>query len=235
MSALRKIGTFPTPYGISVDVHEASDPRDPEAFTFTLEAAAVAGGIYSPLQRAAFVRRCNEIGRADLDIMKDFGGGSPPRIKLKQPSQPIYPSLPRDSEMDIPIEAFVTLLMDRHRWCDRAAALLPAVDGNLQRAEGWASSAFPLPKVMGLAMGLIVTGALEHLHEQEIDCIEAAAIYALSEHKQWSSAGVEWLASFKETWFRDWVEARPAYRRWAAARISEGADLPPWLAGGPIQ
>lgn len=232
MSALRQVGTFPTPYGISVAVFDALDPNDPEAFTFTPDAAALTGGIHSPEQRAAFVRRCEEVGGVDLNIMKDFGGGPPPRIKLRQPSKPIYPSLPRDSEMDIPIETFVTLLMDRHRWCDRAAALLPAVDGNLKQAEGWAASAFPMPGVMGLAMGLIVTGALEHLHEQEINCIEAAAIYAMSEHRQWREAGVSWLEPFRETWFRDWRDARPAYRRWASARIGEGSELPAWLAGG---
>jgi hypothetical protein len=235
MSALRKIGTFPTPYGISVDVFDANDPRDPEAFVFSPDSAALTGGIHSTEQRAAFVRRCEEIGGVNLAIMKDFGGGPPPRINLKPPKRPIYPSLPQGNDMDIPTEAFVTMLMDRHRWCDRVGALLPAVEGNLIQAEGWEASAFPMPKVMGLAMGLLVTAALEHLHETEIDCIEAAAVYALSEHKQWSASGVEWLTPFKDTWARDWIETRPAYRRWAAARISEGSKLPAWLAGGMVQ
>lgn len=236
MNRPAKVGTWPTPYGVSVDVHDACDPNDPEAFTFSLDAAALAGGIYDPAQRKAFAQRCTEVGRADLDLIDQFGGGAPPRLKLQPPRKPIYPSLPRGMEMDAPIEAFITLMMDRHRWCDRAEALLPAVDGNLAHAAGWWPQAPGLmPAVMGLAMSLIVTAALEHLHDQEIDCIEAAAIYALSEHKQWSEAGLHWLSQFKDTWTRDWIAARPAYRRWAAARIGEGSKLPAWLAGEALQ
>lgn len=232
MTRPQKVGTFPTPYGVAVDVFDALDPRDPEAFTFTPEAAAMTGGIYSPVQRSAFIQRCKEEGRVDLLLMKEYGGGPPPRLKLKAPTKPLYPALPKGMDMDIPIEAFVTLMMDRHRWCDRAEALLPAVDGNLTHAAAWWPE---LPELMGLAMAMLVTASLEHLHETEIECIEAAAIYALSEHEQWSEAGLHWLTPFKDTWARDWIEARPAYRRWASARISEGSRLPAWLAGGRVQ
>ena len=232
MSALRKVGTFPTPYGVAVDVFDALDASDPDAVTFSLDAAALAGGIYDPERRKAFAQRCVAIGRADLSIMDEFGGGAPPRLRLQAPAKPLYPTLPKGMDMDIPIEAFVTLMMDRHRWCDRAEALLPAVDGNLAHAAAWWPD---LPELMGLAMAMLVTASLEHLHETEIDCIEAAAIYALSEHEQWSEAGLHWLTPFKDTWARDWIEARPAYRRWAAARISEGSRVPAWLAGGLVQ
>lgn len=229
MSARDKIGTMPTPYGVTVDVFEC--PGDPEGGTFSMEGTALLAGIHSAEKRAAFAKRVRDAGRMDLDWLDEFGGGAPPRIALQRPSKPVYPTLPRDIELDVPVEAFVTMLMDRHRWCDRAAALLPAVNDNLAQAEGWQAGSLPMPKVMGLAMGLLVTGALEHLHEQEIDCIEAAAIYALCEHPQWRDAGLAWLEPFRKTWFQDWRDARPAYARWAAARIEEGSKLPAWLAG----
>lgn len=229
MSARVKIGTMPTPYGIIIDVFEC--PDDPEGATLSTEGAALLAGIHSAERRAAFAKRVREAGRLDTDWLDDFGGRAPPRIALNRPTKPIYPTLPHDIEMDIPVECFVTLLMDQPHWCERAAALLSAVNDNMEQAEGWQARALPMPKIMGLALGLIATGGLEHLHEQEIDCIEAAAIYALSEHPQWRDAGLAWLKPFRQTWFRDWRDARPAYRRWASARIEEGSALPAWLAG----
>ncbi|WP_454655128.1 hypothetical protein [Bosea beijingensis] len=226
---MKQVGTFPTPYGLTVPVYEANDPRDPEAVTFTAEGVALVGGIYPPDRRRAFIQFCKETGRVDIDAVHRFGGGAPPRMALRQPKQPVYSELPKTMEMDIPIEAFVTLMMDRHRWCDRAVALMPAIDGNLIHAEGWAPG---MPGVMGFAMTLLVTGALEHLNEAEIDCIEAAAVYALSAHSQWRDAGLAWLEPFRETWFRDWLAEHPAYGRWAAASIGQNSALPGWLAGG---
>jgi len=214
-----------------LDVVAHGDATDDNNLMFSADHAAMLAGIHDKEQRAAFARRVTESGYLDINWLEHFGGKPVPRVVLMAPAEPIYPSLPKGME-DMPVEAFVTMMMDRHRWCDRAQVLLSAVDANLAQSKSWQASILPMSKVMGLAMAILTTGALEHLHEEAIECIEAAAVYALSDHDQWRQAGIAWLEPVRETWFRDWRDARPAYQLWASARIEEGAELPAWLAGG---
>ena len=83
---------------------------------------------------------------------------------------------------------------------------------------------------MSLPSRIIVTSALEHLAEKEIDCLEAAAFYALSVHDKWQEAGLRWLNPVADTWFKDWVAERPTYRKFAKLSKESGEKLPPWIA-----
>lgn len=225
-------GRMPTPYGVMIDVMSHGDAEDENNLLFSAQSAALLAGIHDEEQRDAFARRVKDAGYVDPKWLADFGGKPVPRVHLTKPEEPVYPTLPRDQQEDIPTEAFVTMLMDRHRWCDRVDPLLHAVEANLTQSRSWQASLVKAPKVMGIVMAKLTTGALEHLHEEAIECIEAAAVYSLSDHEQWRQAGIAWLEPVRETWFRDWRDARPAYRLWAAARIEEGMELPAWLAGG---
>lgn len=81
--------------------------------------------------------------------------------------------------------------------------------------------------VASLALGvrIVLSAALEHLAEKEIDCLEAAAFYSLSALSEWQAPALEWLKPVAETWWRDWARARPAIGRLAA----HCDDLPVWL------
>lgn len=229
---LTPAGRIPTPYGVKIDVMARGDADNEDNLILSAESTALLAGIYEEEQRKAFARRVKDEGYVDMKWLADFGGKPVPRVRLPAPEEAVYPTLPRDQQEDIPTEAFVTMLMDRHRWCDRVDPLLHAVEANLTQSRSWQASLVKAPKVMGMVMAKLTTGALEHLHEEAIECIEAAAVYALSDHDQWRQAGIAWLEPVRETWFRDWRDARPAYRLWAAARIEEGMELPAWLAGG---
>lgn len=225
-------GRMPTPYGVRVEAMPDSDAGDDSNLAFAAESTALLAGIYDPEQRAAFASRVKQAGYVDAKWLDDFGGRPIPRVRLETPDEPVAATLPRDNPDEVPTEAFLALVTNAHRWCDRVDPLLQAVEANLTQSRSWQASLVKAPKVAALVMAKLTTGALEHLHEEAIDCIEAAAVYALSDHEQWRQAGIAWLEPVRETWFRDWRDARPAYRLWAAARIEEGMELPAWLAGG---
>lgn len=207
MSSLVPAGTFPTPYGVSVPVFE--HPSNPEEFVFSMDATAICAGIYDPAARRRFVEAANT-GRR-IPSWEEFGGGSPPRIPLPRPQSPIFLTLPRSST-DLPVDAWITAALDRHRWCDRADVLIDIIGGNME-AEGFVG----WKDIQAIGLSMILTATLEHLPDNEIDCLEAAAFYALATHAEWVAAGNAWLDPVRETWFRDWAEARPRYRTFAAA------------------
>lgn len=225
------IGRIPTPYGVMIDIMAAGDPTDENNLVFSAESAALLAGIHDEEQRAAFARRVKEAKYVDPAWLADFGGKPVPRVRLPAPEEEVYPTLPKDQPEDIPTEAFVALIREHYHWSDRVDPLLKTVAANLTQSRSWQASLVKAPKVMGMVMAKLTTGALEHLREEAIECIEAAAVYALSDHDEWRQAGIAWLEPVRETWFRDWRDARPDYRLWASARIEEGAELPAWLAG----
>jgi len=229
---MKQIGTFPTPYGVRIPVFEPADPNDPDNVTFTADGFAMIAGVFDPSDRAKFVEAARRAGgRIDISILRDMGGHVPtPKQQLAHPGDAVYPTIPADT---IPIENWVDLGMDQRRWCDRADALMEIIGHNLRENldKDRTQPAIP-PDLYGLGISMMLTGVLEHLAESEIECLEAAAFYALSCHETWRSAGIAWLRPVRNSWFRQWVHARPDYRRFAGYSRQNFESLPSWICGG---
>ena len=227
METLRPTATFPTPYGVLVPVVE--HPTVKGEYLFGMDATAVCAGIYDPKQRARFAADARAAGRCDMDRIADYGGGRVVHLHLPMPTNPAYPQLPKEAGIDIPIEAWITALMDQSRWCDRAEVLLNIIGTNFDSLK--CNDSFD--SILALGLQIMLTSTLEHLAEREIDCIEAAAFYALATHTEWVEPAVEWLRPMRATWWKDWAANRPVYRRFASL-CQQDTDLPAWIAGGGI-
>ena len=225
MSA-QPFGTFPTPYGISVPVYrpEVIDPADPDQVLFSMDATAICAGIYDKAERKRFAAEATRYG--DMPPFEAYGGHTLPHVTLPRPKEPAYPRIAKMA-VAMPTEAWVTGIMDRHRWCDRGELLVGILGDNMATVEG--DSGF-VAEIYPIGLAVTLTAALEHLCETEIDSIEAAAFYALTEHEEWRAAGLEWLCPFRETWFRDWRSARPGYAAFARG-ITKAFGLPAWMGG----
>lgn len=221
---MKPLGQITSPYGVKVNVY--ADPINSGIYLFDMDGSMTMGGIYDPAARAVCAKAV-EAGGNPVDIIFNHGGGKVPKAPLPRPREDIFPKMPRVCGLDRVVDAWVTGVMDVACWTDRAVTLLTAIEGNM---KGWAEWSAP-SEIAGFALGQVLTVALEHLAEAEIDCLEAAAFYALAMHEEWSRAGVRWLDPFRETWFRDWIATRPAYRAFAAACRSVDPELPSWIAG----
>ena len=227
MSSIEPYGTFPTPYGVEVPVYrpDVVDPADPDRVLFSMDATAICAGIHDKAARERFADDAKRLG--GMPEIEKYGGHVLPKIQLPRPSNPAYPRLSKVPAAT-PVEAWITGTMDRFRWCDRAEFLLGIIGGNMEQIAG----ADPLTKQFyPVGVSITLTAALEHLCEAEIDCIEAAALYALTEHEEWRAAGIAWLEPFRRTWFRDWRNARPAYTFFARS-LTRTFDVPEWLGRG---
>lgn len=231
---MKPIGHYPTPYGVSVPVYFDRGRHDDEAecYFHDIDGCMTLVGIYGESNR----QRCRAELKANLgkggvpfEIFLKHGGRKALYVDLAKPADPVYPRLPHDMDMDIPIENWVTLTMEHAWWHTRADILLEIIASNLDNSETW-----DLPQeIHALALSQMLTASLEHLTEKDIDCIEAAAIYALTLHyREWSAPAVEWLTPFRKTWFRDWIAKRPAYGRFAKLMRIINPELPKWIEGG---
>ncbi|EIZ81878.1 hypothetical protein WYO_5466 [Methylobacterium sp. GXF4] len=223
MTALRSYGTMPTAYGITVPVFypDSLEAGEPDHVLFTPEGAAFCAGIYEPAARERYIAAAKATGV--MPPFEEYGGHKCPRVPLPRPDVPVYPKMPGKDLT--PVEEWITGILDHHRWCDRAEFLLGIIGENLRQVavgEGVLGEFYPL------SLSMLLTATLEHLGETEIDCLEAAALYALSMHGEWIEAGTEWLEPFRETWFRDWAAARPDYVALARG-LRVPMDLPIWL------
>lgn len=225
MSSMKPFGTFPTPYGVDVPVYrpEHIDPSDPDVVHFSMEAAAICGGIHDKAERARFAADAQKLGRAPA--FEQYGGRSLLHVPIRRPADSaVYHSILSSSAVT-PVEAWITGAMDRPRWCDRATFLLEIIGENMEMCG---SEHDPVAEVYAFGTSLLLTGTLEHLGEKQIDCIEAAAFYALAAHDEYAEAGRDWLFPVRKTWFRDWAAARPRYRRLIRA-LRGPMDLPGWF------
>ena len=229
MSATKPCGTFPTSYGVWVPLFRPRniDPADPEAFAFDMEGTALCAGIHDPAERKRFAADSHRLGH--MPDLQQYGGHPVPHVALPKPKDPAYPRLLAIGATT-PVEAWTTGVMDRFRWCERADFLVDIIGENMSQIEDDTSL---VGEVYPLGIAVLLTAALEHLCEPEIDCIEAAAFYALTEHAEWREPAIAWLEPFRQTWFADWCDARPAYAR-VARSLAKAWGLPDWLgpAGG---
>jgi hypothetical protein len=228
-------GTFPTPYGVSVPVFSPDEP-DADYYLFDLEATMTCAGIHDPAARA----RCREAAMAvsaengitsgDLcDLVFNQCGRRPPRLVLPPvgSADSEYNGIPEAFEVREVCDNWIDRIAEQHRWCDRASHFQEMLDAHVEKLNG------TMPHQM-VAFGLsrMLTAVLENLGETEIDCLEAAAFYALSSHEAWRKAAIDWLQPFRRTWWADWIKARPKYRRFARMTLKIHRDAPSWLAGG---
>lgn len=229
MSAKQPYGMFPTPYGVAVPVFQPNpiNPADPDAVLFEMEGTAIFAGIHDKAERRRFAENARRLGGCPR--FEEYGGHPVPKVTLPRPRKPAYPRV-SGMEADIPIETLVTGMLDHGRWCDRADFLLDVIRSNREHAATWASDAM-MAEIYPIGLSIILTAALEHLCETEVDCIEAAALYALTEHDEWRRAGISWLEPFRATWFRDWCATRPHYTAFARG-LGTSFDLPLWVIQG---
>lgn len=225
-------GWMPTPYGQQIKVFRRPDlpPGDDAALVFSVESAAMLAGIYDPAERKRFTAetaRQTKLGSGGVRLrFEDFGGHVVPKVPLPWPADPLYPRMPAKEMTSV--EEWSTAMMDRANWHERAAFFDVIFAENMAEyahATGDLAEAYPA------TFSLMLTAALEHLAEKEIDCLEAAAFYAVSMHREWADAGQAWLHPFRATWLRDWLAARPGFTTFAR-RLRPTLDLPEWL-GAP--
>jgi hypothetical protein len=233
-----QIGKMPTPWGIEVAVYGIPGSDDPDSYSMTLEDSMVMAGIWRPSDRAA----CKEAMQAHIakagdvpfEIFRRFGGGKIETIALTMPARSalIYPSIPTDRSLGDTtngdyslrdaIDAWVTTVTDRHRWCDRATVLLELFEEQLKVL------ALLPPELGGLAASNMLTAVLENMGETEIDCLESASFFLLAGHEAWSHAARSWLQPVRGTWFGDWIAQRPVYRQLAKLVQAATKDVPSW-------
>ncbi|MFE1601577.1 hypothetical protein [Methylobacterium sp. ID0610] len=228
-------GYMATPYGVQIKIYRRTDlpPEHENAWVFDVEASALLAGIHDPAQRRRFAEetaRQARPGAGDMQQVRlrleDFGGHPVPRVPLPRPDSPLYPRMPAKDLT--PVEAWVTGMMDHPSWHERAEFFIPLIVENMAQIG---SEHDLLADMYYVALDTIMTAALEHLGEQEIACIEAAAFYAVSMHGEWAQAGQSWLQPFRETWLRDWLRIHPGFVAFASA-LRPALGLPDWLGVG---
>lgn len=231
---MEPIGKLPTSYGVSVPVYfdRGRSAVEDECYFHDIDGCMTLAGVHGKENRercASEVKAALGRGKIDFNVFMKHGGHKARYVDLKKPRDPVYPRLPRDMEIDIPVENWVTMVMDHAAWNRRVDTLLNIIGSNLDNSETW-----DLPQgVHALALSQLLTASLEHLVEKEIEGIEAAAMYALTLHySEWSKPGIEWLTPFRKTWFADWMNARPIYGRFAKLMRVINPELPEWVAGG---
>jgi hypothetical protein len=234
MSKPMPVGTFPTPYGVSVPVFPPDKP-DAGYYLFDLEGIMTCAGIHDPATRARCreaVKAVNGLTSGDLcSLVFDKWGHRPPRVVLPPVGSADSEyndinNIPELFEARVVCNNWIDRITEHHRWCDRAIDFQEMLDGHVETFNGRMPHEF-----LAFALSRILTSVLENLGETEIDCLEAAAFYALSSHEAWHKAAIDWLQPFRRTWWADWIKARPKYRRFARMILKIDPDAPRWLAG----
>jgi hypothetical protein len=209
---------------------DPSEPMDSDRRYFhDMDGCITLAGIHNPGNRArckAALKAAMGKGGVPFQLFLDHGGRMVQREALTRPSQPVYPNLPRDCEPDIPIENWITAALDQAEWHGRAATLLDIIGGNLEQGADWTLP----PEILALSFRTLLTAVLEHVPAEDIDCLEAAALFALTAHQEWTAPAIRWLEPIWDTWFADWKASRDAYRKFAGMCRAINPDLPEWIA-----
>lgn len=204
---------YPTPYGKCTTAVCMPGSAEPDACYLGAEAAGLMAGIYDPHQLALFV---SEFGKVAFtpEYLATRGGHPVPCVKLPSPKDKKGPSLALLADV-VPVAQHYELVLGTSCWAERASELGSLIRYNLDRRTGAAECA--------LALAALNTGAFEQLREKEIDCLEAAVYYLLTEHREWRSAASLWLKPFAETWLNDWLLDR-SYVRFIARCLQANYD-----------
>ena len=232
---MNPIGTIPSPYGVPIKVfHDPERSTNPDDCYFhDANDCMTMAGVYNPDDRQkCFAAMKALMGRGGMtfQVFLEHGGHKIPREPLVKPIARAYDELRDivgDGDGRAAVENWATLCLDHTEWAARAKAMLDAIGAARKEMKSWHAPGF----VGALSLAKLTTGGMEHLAEREIDCLESAAIYAVSAHAQWREAGVLWLEPFRHTWFADWIRTRPVYRRHVADCREAFTELPAWLCG----
>jgi len=234
MTGARRI--VETPWGVDVEATVRPDGKGGETLVFDHPATAVMMGIHDPERRASYVLDAEDAERAGAgpgtfaELIDAYYGFAAPRIALEPPAAPLYPLLRKQLETPAltALDGWCDRIADAPGWRRRApelVKLLQALTAAGSRPGPWHVED---PAAMGAHMARTLTAILEHLGEPEIVRIEQAAFYALTEHQRWRLAAINWAGRCRTTWLRDWIKARPAYRK-AVRLISQHHAPPAWF------
>lgn len=227
-------GNWATPYGVEITATAMDLNGKPEPM-MNAENMAIMLGIHDPEKRRGFaddLRALMKTGGSMDPLVAKFGGGKPARIPIQSPARAIYPTIPNDrgtgdatdgASLRDAVDSWVAIVADAPRWHERADTILDCI------AKQAAEFGTMRRDLAGMAMSNIVTAVLENLGEKEVNCLQQAAVYALSAHDPWRAAGRDWLLPHRRTWVRDWIAARPVYRRLAHLTGMVHRDVPSWL------
>jgi hypothetical protein len=200
--------SYPTPYGKRTTAACFPDSEEPDACFLGPEAVGLMFGIHDPHQLSLFIAEFGKISITPGYIARR-GGHPVPIFELPLPRKALGTRLALLTDI-VPVTQHYELVLNARCWPERAAHLGELLQYNLDRDAGAAECAF----------GLMVlnTGALEELRENEIDCLEAAVYYLLSDHAEWRLAASLWLKPFVKTWLNDWLSDR-SYIRFVARSL----------------
>lgn len=233
---MKPIGQIHSPYGKMIDVFHDPErsPNPDDCFFHNLDDCMTLAGVHGDDNRkrcADDLRRRSANGSVAFNIFLKHGGRKMVYLDLSRPEASVYKSMPKTHGMNIPVENWVTLVMDARDWHQRSAALQGPICECIGHSKTWETPKDIREPVIALGIMHLLTAALEHLHEENIDCLEAAAFYALSLHDQWSSAGLNWLEPIRTTWLADWLKEHPHFVEFARLCRLANPDLPAWIAG----
>lgn len=232
----KPIGKIPSPYGTMIDVYfdRSRHVDEDECYFHDMNGCMDIAGVYGEENRkkcyAAIKSRTSSNSKVTMQVFVDHGGHTVPKVPIPATDESVYKRIELPVEGQNVIENWVDIALEASNWTDRAARLIdPALAQSIQHSKTFNLPADIRDAVIALSFGHMITSGLEHLHEEEIDCLEAAAIYSLSLHEAWRAAGIKWLKPFRKTWFKDWKQERPVYRE--AARLMREVDenVPAWL------
>jgi len=229
---MKPIGQIASAYGPMLDVyHDPDRSLDPdECYFHTLPDCMTLAGVHGEGNRercTAEFQAMQKAGGVTFDVFLKHGGMKMRYLPLPKPGYSWCKALPPAND-DVPVEGWITSVLDCPTWVTRARVLQDIVAGNFENAKSFGLS----DDALIAAYLQLTTAALEHLAEKEVSCIQAAAFYALSLHDEWASVGLDWLRPVRQTWFQDWVKENPTYRRMAFAAKSLKPTLPAWISGG---
>lgn len=225
-----------TPWGVDVEALARRDDQGGTVMTYGHPALAIVWGIHSPEQRASFVLDAEDAERnspapdALHALAIRYAGRQAQRIKLPPPSPPLYPILCKQltKQASRALDSWCHRVADRAGWRGRSADLLVLLDVMLAAGARPGPSRCEEPAALGSHIVRTLTAVLEHLGDTEVTRIEQAAFYAITDHPKWRAVGREWAGDCRTTWWRDWIAARPAYRR-AAELAGLHHGVPDWL------
>ncbi|WP_188262641.1 hypothetical protein [Azospirillum tabaci] len=219
---------YATPYGLMVDVYRVDTPAGP-VLRAGLEETAKLYGIHDRLIRRRFVAEATGKTEAEVgELILKHGGHETQAVALPAPGSVVFPAYERSLSKPAreALGLWIALVSAAPSWPERAVGLLKVFDAIMK--AGVKAGGRKDEVTVGADIARTLTCILEHLGEQKVDRLDAAAFYALAEHAEWAGAGRQWLAPIRGTWLRDWVAARPVYRQ-AAQLVSRHRHAPSWL------